>query len=154
MSLAEEHEGLQQGALADGETLEWRVYLARRQPARATVAVGVILGVAAWGYVAFGSLLPGLAGAALLLGAVGEFLFPVTYRLSPEYAEARGPLSWRRIAWKEVKRVYAGDGEIKLSPLAHPGPREAFRGVLLRCEANQEAVLAAVKQFRDAAAGN
>jgi hypothetical protein len=132
--------------------LEWRVYLARRHPARAILTVLVVLGAGAWALSVFRSPLPAVAAVILLLGAVGDFLFPVRYRLSPEVAEARSLTSWRKIAWKEVKRVYVGDGEIKLSPLAHPGRREEYRGVLLRCEADQEAVLAAVQEFRDAAA--
>jgi hypothetical protein len=102
--------------------------------------------------VVFRHPIPALVAAALLALALGDFLFPVRYRLSAAGAEARGVGHWRRIAWEEVKRVYVGEEEVKLSPLAHGGPREPFRGVLLRCQGNREAVLAAVRQFRDAAA--
>jgi hypothetical protein len=131
--------------------LSWRVHLAGRNPARAALLILVVLLVAAWAALLFRGVLMPLAAAALLLGAVSEFLFPVTFRLTSEWAEARGPLYWRRIAWKEVKRIYVGNGEIKLSPLIHAGPREAMRGVLLRCDGNQPAVLAAVRGFHEAA---
>jgi hypothetical protein len=83
---------------------------------------------------------------------VAEFLLPTRYRLAPTAAEARNLFFWRRIEWREVKRVYLAQEEIKLSPLLRPGRQEAFRGVLLRCEANQERVLEAIRKFRDAAA--
>jgi hypothetical protein len=117
--------------------MEWRIWLARRQPARAVAVIGVLLAVGAWAYLLFHHPLPVLAAAFLLLGAVGEFLLPITYRLSPLGAEARNLLCWRWIDWAEVKRVTIGPAEVKLSPLAHAGSREAFRGVLLRCGADR-----------------
>jgi hypothetical protein len=132
--------------------LEWRVCLATRQPARAVATVLVVLAAAGWAWYLFGSPVAAGVTAGLLLGAVGDFLFPVRYRLTAEGAEARGLFSWRRIAWTEVKRVYVAEQEIKLSPLAHAGPRESFRGVVLRCAANREAVLDAVRQLRAACA--
>jgi len=133
--------------------LQWRVHLARREPARALAVSALILVAALAALLLFHSLLSALLSAGLLLAATGEFLLPVTYRLTPEGAEARGLFAWRKIAWSDVKRVYSGRGEVKLSPLAHGGPREGFRGVLLRCEGNQSAVYAAVECYRDAAAG-
>jgi hypothetical protein len=132
--------------------LTWRVHLARRQPGRAAVAVAAALAAGAWGYLLLGGLLPALAGTGLLLAAVAEFLLPVQYRLTPEGAEARNLLLWRRIAWPEVQRVYTGAETIKLSPLPSGGRREAFRGVLLRLDGNGDAVLAAIERFRDVAA--
>jgi hypothetical protein len=135
------------------EVLEWRVHLARRQPARAVAALAIIFGAAVGTQAAFGWLSLSLATAALLFAAAGEFLFPITYRLTADGVEARNPFAWRRIAWKEVKRVYAGNEEIKLSPFAERDRREPFRGVLLRCEGNRAAVLEAIQDFRDAATG-
>ena len=133
------------------ESVEWRVHLARRQPARAAAASMAVLGAGAWAFYLFQHVVPALVTVGLLVAATGEFMFPISYRLSPAGAEARNPFGWRRIGWGEVMRVYVGNDEIKLSPLKHGGPREAFRGVLLRCEGNREVVLAAVQRFRDAA---
>jgi hypothetical protein len=134
-----------------GDTLEWRVHLARQQPGRAAGAVAAILLASAAALWLFASPGFALVTGGLLLAATGEFLFPTTYRLTASGAEARNPFGWRKITWKEVKRVYAGNEEIKLSPLAHGGPRESFRGVLLRCAGNHEAVRSAVHRFHDAA---
>jgi len=135
------------------DSLEWQVHLARHYPVRAGGAVAVAVAAAAAAYVSLNSMGFAVAAGGLILAAAGEFLFPTHYRLTPEWAEAKNPFGWRRIAWKEVKRVYAGKEEIKLSPLAQAGRREAFRGVLLRCEGNQPAVLEAIDRFRNAAPG-
>jgi hypothetical protein len=128
--------------------LTWRVHLARRQPGRAVGAVAAALAAGAWAYLLFGSLLAALATTGLLVAAVGEFLFPIRYRIGPEGAEARNLFAWRRIAWRDVRRVYWGGETIKLSPLPHGGPREAFRGVLLRCEEiSRDTVVAAVTTY-------
>ena len=136
------------------DTIEWRVHLARERPAHAAAVGTAIVLTATSAHWLLGSPGFALAAAGLLLAATGEFLFPTTYRLTPEGAEARNPFGWRRIAWKEVKRIYTGNEEIKLSPLAHGGPRESFRGVLLRCGENRETVRNAVRRFHDAATGS
>lgn len=132
------------------EELTWTVHLAARQPGRAVLVAAVILLTGAWAGYTFQSPIGFLMGAGLLTAAVSEFLLPVRYRLTAEYAEARGPLYWRRLEWAEVKRVYVGKQEIKLSPLRHGGPREAFRGVVLRTQDDPEPVLRAVRRFRQA----
>jgi hypothetical protein len=131
--------------------LEWRVHLAARQPGRSAGALLAVVLAGVSAFILFQHAASALLAAGLILAAVGEFLFPVTYRLTAEGAEARGPLHWRRIAWTEVKRVYTHEEEVKLSPLAHGGPREPFRGVLLRCNGNRDEVLAAIRTFREAA---
>lgn len=135
------------------EPLQWRVHLARQAPLRALVVGACILLAGSAALLLFHSLLSALFAAGLLLAATGEFLLPVTYRLSPQGAEARSLFTWRKIEWSDVKRVYSGRGEVKLSPLKHGGPREAFRGVILRCEGNQEAVRATVEGYRHATPG-
>lgn len=131
---------------------EWTVHLAARWPGRALLLSLAIALAAAWAAFVFGHVLALLATAGLLMASVSEFLFPVRYRLTPEFAEARGPVYWRRIAWSDVKRVYVGEREIKLSPLKHGGPREAFRGVVLRLEGDLEPTRAAIRRFRERAA--
>lgn len=131
--------------------LEWTAWPARRQPGRAVLVLLLIAAVAGWGWWLLRSPAAAPATALVLLSAVGEFLLPTRYRLSASGAEARGPGCWRRIAWREVKRVTVGEQGIKLSPLpprGHLGGRaEAFRGVRLRCGPRREAVLALVRRF-------
>jgi hypothetical protein len=133
------------------EVLAWRVHLAARHPRRTGLLVTIIVLASAWAVVVFGHPVALAVTAALLTLATSEYLFPQRFVFTEEYAEARGPLFWRRVPWKEVKRVYVGKGEIKLSPLKYGGPREAFRGVVLRLQDNDETVLAEVRRLREAA---
>ena len=93
-------------------------------------------------------LVPALGTLFVLVSAVAEFLFPVTYRLSPQGAELRGLLQHRAIAWTEVRRAYCLPFGVKLSPLDRPGRLEPFRGLLLRFAENDSQVLAFIRQAR------
>lgn len=131
----------------ESASLAWQVHLAASQPGRAATVSLLVLGVGAWAWYWLGGPLAGLSAALVLIAGVGEFLFPIRYRLSAEGAEARNAVSWRKFRWDEVRRVYVEAGAIKLSPLLRGGRREAFRGVLLRCEANQDEVMDALRRF-------
>ncbi len=117
---------------AGPETLAWSVHLARDRPKWVVGLVVLMAGCAALCFYLFGSLLYAAFTVVALLGATAEFLFPAHYRLTREAAEMRNLHNWRRIAWAEVRKVYLLDEGIKLSPLPHAGPREAFRGLMLR----------------------
>lgn len=137
------------------ELIEWRVWLVAARPGTGALLVTFVAAVgtaAAW---SAGSWPLGAATIALLTAATGEFLFPVRYRITPEYAEAWNPVHWRRIAWREVRTVWIGQSEVRLSPLAHRGPRDAFRGVLLRTgdRWTLDELRAVVARYRGAARG-
>jgi hypothetical protein len=92
--------------------------------------------------------LPAMGVAFVLLNAVGEFLFPIGYRLSPAGAEMRCGLHHRAIAWGAVRRAYRLPDGVQLSPLARPDRRERFRGLFLRFAGNEPEVLAFIRQAR------
>lgn len=112
--------------------VEWRVHLARRQPLRVAMVALAAVVVAVAAMQTPGGSGAALAGVALIVASAGEFLFPIRYRLTEKGAESKNPFGWRQIDWGDVKRVYVGPGSVKLSPLRHGGPREAYRGVTLR----------------------
>jgi len=120
------------------EVLEWRVHLVRSSPARGAVLAVVVAAVGGLCFYLFRSLPFALFSVLALLGATAEYLFPIRFRLTPEGAEMRNLHNWRRISWAEVRKVYLLDEGVKLSPLPHGGPREAFRGVMLRWEERQK----------------
>lgn len=128
--------------------LEWQVHRARGRPFEAAVVAGAAVCAGMLCQSLFHSLPFALFSVMAVLGATAEFLFPIRYRLNAEGAELRNLHNWRRIGWEEVKKVYVGEREVKLSPLSRPGRREAFRGVLLQCPDNQEAVLALIAHYR------
>jgi hypothetical protein len=139
-------------ACGSKEALQWTVHLAVHQPQKAVILAGAALGVAYLAWLLFRNPVMCLFAAMVLMAATADFLFPIRYKLNSEGAELRNLHNWRRIAWGEVKKVYTGEREIKLSPLEHGGRREAFRGVLLHCPENRDEVLAFVRRHRDAAA--
>ena len=128
------------------------MHLATHRPDRAVVVAAAALAVGALAQFLFRNPVMTAFSIAVLFAATADFLFPIRYRLNAEGAELRNLHNWRRIAWTEVKKVYTGEREIKLSPLEHGGRREAFRGVLLHCPENRDEVLAFVRRHRDAAA--
>lgn len=131
--------------------------MAARQPAR-VVAVVVIVLLALSGVMALAppewetgsKLLLMFLAAVLLVGAIAEFLFPVTYTLDTAGAHARFPGSHRLLPWTQVRRVYLRRNGIKLSPLAVEGWAENYRGVFLRT-GQHDSVLDAVRAWLDAA---
>jgi len=131
--------------------LEWRVHLAAASPRKAAgAALGAILaGAAAW--LVFGNPLLALAAAAVVIGAVAEFLFPIRYCLNARGAEVRCGFSRSFIAWAQVRKCYLFPDGLKLSPLGTPGRLETFRGVYLRFADNQYEILAFVQEARDVA---
>ena len=144
---------LQSLALESGDhpaapELMWEVHRARGRVGQAVVVIAAALAAGAVCMALFRSLPFALFSVVAVLGATAEFLFPIRYRLNAEGAELRNLHNWRRMGWEEVKKVYVGEREIKLSPLTRPGRRENFRGVLLLCPENQEAVLALISHYR------
>jgi len=132
------------------EPTTWTVHLAAKQPGKAVVVVLVILfalfAVQALG----GSWALMLLAAVLLIGAVAEFLFPVTYTFDDQGAHARRIGSHRILPWERLRRVYLRPNGIQLSPLASRGWADAFRGVMLRGK-SRETLLAEITSWTLAA---
>ncbi|HIE52410.1 MAG TPA: hypothetical protein EYP85_11675 [Armatimonadetes bacterium] len=126
--------------------LHWRVHRAAEEPGKAVLALGFIALAAGAAQVGFRQPWLTVAGTLLLLGAVADFLWPVTYLLTEEGAEMRSLVSHRVIRWPEVRRCYLDPEGIKLSPLAQPSRWEPFRGVYLNCPHNREVVAAIVRE--------
>jgi hypothetical protein len=112
--------------------LAWQVHLLRRDPRRFPALLCVLFIAAACVWLMFHAVPPVLAALLLLVGATGEYLFPVRYRLTEEGVFAQGPASRMVLRWEEARRCLPGPGQITLTPLPHPSRLDAFRGVTLR----------------------
>ena len=138
-----------EAAHSEEETiLAWRVHLARRAPGRAGVALLAVLGALTLIHLAWGAPLLVVAAGLALLGAVGEYLFPIYYRVTSQGVYARNLWTVRRLTWPRVRRCYRDAQGLKLSPLRFPSRLEAFRGIYLWFEENETEVRAAVERFR------
>lgn len=85
-----------------------------------------------------------------LVASLSDFLFPVTYFITPHGASCKMLLKSSEIKWANVRRCYLDDCGVKLSPLDRTSRVEAFRGVYLRFGDNQDEVIKIVKSLRPA----
>jgi hypothetical protein len=138
---------------AEESVLSWSVHLMTRQPKRPAQIGAVVMAVFALSVWVFHSLWLGLAPVLALLFSLSEFIFPVRYTLTPQSASARHGLTSLELRWADVRHAYLTDEGIKLSPLKTKNSRfESLRGIFLRFDgSNQDAVIAAVRRFRQEA---
>lgn len=153
------------GAVATAEpALEWEHH-PWREHSRATM-IGSMLITALLVVIA---LFPDTVGippvtlVVLLLmvgGSLGPVWWPSRFRLDDAGIAARQPFVWRRLPWSEVRRAsflpgrpggWLGLGRtpesLFVSPLAHPGRLDAFRGMHLDLPCG-DARAALVEQLR------
>ena len=132
--------------MTEPEVAQWRIHRAARYPARAVVALVVIL-LALFAIQAIGrSTLLTILAAVLLIGSIADYLFPTVYTLDKDGAHARHVFSHRLLPWSRVRRVYLRRNGIKLSPLVVAGWVEPYRGVLLQTM-DRDATLTAIRQW-------
>ncbi len=141
---------------AEESVFSWSVHLITRQPKRPAQLGAVLLAVFVLGLCVFHSLWLSLAPVLALLFSLSEFVFPVRYTLTPQSAAVRHGLTSLEIRWPDVRHAYLTEDGIKLSPLkAKNSWFESLRGVFLRFDDhNREAVIAAVRRFRQETSPN
>jgi hypothetical protein len=131
--------------------LAWQVHLRKRSPQRLPGLLAALAFAALCVWFMFGSPLPAGVAVLLLIGACGEYLFPIAYQITPEGVAANSLTSRSTLAWKEARRCRLLPIGLLVSPLPQPSRLDATRGVLLRFAPNGEpgdraSVLAAVRQ--------
>lgn len=138
--------------MAEGDNnipMEWRVHLARTQPRKTAFTVGAILFCSVVVFLTSSNILLAGLAALLLAAALGEFLFPIHYRIDDKGVHMRNFLSFRFLPWEEVRGCYRGSAGIKLSPLQRKSWRESFRGVRLWAdEETQEKAIEIIRALR------
>jgi hypothetical protein len=87
----------------------------------------------------------GIAAPLFILGSVGSFIAPTTYRLTPEAIEVKALGVARRRPWTEMRRATVDRGGIFLSPFTKRSWLEAYRGVRLPFGGNRDQVVAFVE---------
>jgi len=107
--------------------------MARKQPVKAATTVAVIATVLAVGWVWVHPFVAFLMGL-FLLNAVGEFLFPVRYKVTEEGIEVSSFLHDRKVRWEQIRRLTVFPDSLFLSPYPKPSRLDSLRGVWLRWE--------------------
>lgn len=120
-------------ASCEEETVkEWRVHRLRDNPQLVPlVALAYAVAFALWRLL-FPHPLALFLPIFALTGALAEFLFPVTYKLTTKGAHKKCWTTQLFIAWDDVKRAGQGQDGVFLSPLSRPSRLDDFRGVRLR----------------------
>ena len=130
--------------------LAWKVHLVREHPWRLLLIVPVVfVGLLISCLITRSFLFPAI-GLVIFVGALSDYLFPISYEILESGAASRSLGARTFIEWSRVKKYYLDDRGIKLSPLDRPGRLEAYRGVYLRFGGNRDAVIEAVRRMRDA----
>lgn len=86
-------------------------------------------------------------GVACVVATNAELFFPVRYELDAESARSRCGFNTSAIRWADVKRLIPIEGGVRLSPLAQAGRMDAFRGVVLRFDNNEQDVLGKIGEL-------
>jgi len=128
--------------------LTWRIHLAKEQPQQLAGILVAMAGMGMLAYVLFQNLIPAIVMAFVFLGSLSDFLLPVTYTLTKKEASASTLVGKQVIAWEKVRKCYLHEDGIKLSPLGRKSRLEAYRGVFLRFNGNQEELIEAVRKLR------
>lgn len=131
----------------DNIHLQWSVHLARKHPLKLLISITLGVLTAACGYYVIG-LFGAIAATLIMLGSLADFLFPLRYKINSTGAECKMLFKCAQIRWEKVKRCYLDNQGVKLSPLARQTRLEAFRGVYLRFNDNEQQVIEAVKRLR------
>ena len=144
-------------AAAPAETAEtvllaWRIHRLREEPQ----GIGLIAGAYAAAILLWWWVYPQPLALALpllsLTGALSDYLFPISYRLTTRGAYADCGASRLFLSWDDVQRATHGAEGVYLSPLRRPSRLDAWRGVKLRFAGNSDAVLAIVREHKGAGA--
>ena len=137
------------GSLLEGKEVSWTVHLAKREPFKTSIVFLFACLAGVLGAMLLNSILGFPFGFLVILVSTADFLLPVKHGVNRDGAWRKCGLSWSEIAWKDVKRVVAGDEGIKLSPLERSTRLAPFRGVFLRFGNNKQEILEAVEYWRN-----
>lgn len=124
--------------------LSWSDWPARRQPARAAFAAGVLALCVA--LTATQDLILALLALLLLSAATGDALLPTRYALDEEGVLLTGPLKRRRIPWRHFQSFRTSEEGFFL---AGAGPYRLLRrrrDLWLRCPGAEQAVAERLRQ--------
>jgi hypothetical protein len=112
--------------------VEWTVSPWREDPARAAVAVisALLLWLLVTWMLAGERLLSTLLGVAVVV-VLAPGMTAMQCRVDGDGVARRVLFAWDRRAWPDIRRARVSDTGLFVSPLAHPGRLDRFRGLFL-----------------------
>lgn len=141
--------------MSDGNTdmtkediiLRWNIHLAKESPKKLSVLSIAFSLVVAAAYYAIGNIGAAIV-AVVMISSFSDFLFPIKYQISNKEATSRVLFKVCKVSWKNVKHCYLDEYGVKLSTLPNASRLEAFRGVYLRFNNNNDQVIEIIKSLR------
>lgn len=127
--------------------LSWKSHLARKYPGKLAFSVLAILLASFAAHYAIGGIAT-IAVALVMIASTSDFLLPVQYEISKDGATCKMLFKSASIRWADVRHYYLDEYGVKLSPLEHQSRLEAFRGVYLRFNNNDEQVIDIIKSLK------
>ncbi len=131
---------------SSGILLQWKVWLAKKNPVRA-LSVAVLIMICAY-FVLFTTedlLLTSIAAAVLVIMVIPYYL-PITFILTDDGIIKKLPFSKKTRRWDEFHRFASDKNMIKLYTMEKPSRLDNYRSFLLICNKNKEDVLQIVKK--------
>ncbi len=117
--------------------MEWTVHMARKRPLKAAATIAIIASTIAIGWVWVHPLIAFLMGL-FLLNAVGDFLFPIHYKVTEEGIEVTSFLRDRKVRWEQIRRLNVFQDSVFLSPYPKPSRLDNLRGIWLYWDSDPE----------------
>jgi len=130
----------------DKECYSWRVHLLRKSGWKLLLLFPALLVAGLWGLYLGGIYLLLLA-ILVLVFALRDFLFPLTYQLTPEGVKIRGVLLREETSWDAVEEIEREKGLLRLKVAKGSSPRFS-RWFVLHLAENEEEIWKSIERWR------
>ncbi|MCS7192200.1 MAG: hypothetical protein NZ937_04360 [Armatimonadetes bacterium] len=137
MSKTKKRKIVKQKQMTAQPLMEWTIHLVRKRPLKGVVTIAIIAFVLAVGWIWVHPFVAFLM-ALFLLNIVGEFLFPVRYKVMKEGVEVSSFLHERKVRWEQIRRLEVFNDSLLLSPYPKPSQLDNLRGLWLHWDGEPE----------------
>ena len=126
------------------------MHLAKENLKGFLVSIGLLICCSLIAYQIAG-ILSVITTIVIIFMSLSDFYLPVRYIITSDSVASISFLKKNEILWRDVKKCYLDKYGIKISPLDKLTTLEAFRGVYLRFNNNDNEVKSIVKELFDSA---
>ena len=131
----------------NNNTLIWTVHLAKLYPLRSVLVI-LSIAITALAGIFFIGIIPGLIASFALIAALADFLAPVTYTITSEYAEVKQLTGTKRIPWTLVAFCASSQDALKVSTVSEDSKLSPFRSITFHYNSNRDEVVEIVEKIR------
>ena len=121
------------------EYYNWKVYLLPKSGWKSLALIPALFLAGLWGLYLGGVILLILA-PLLLIYSLRDFLFPLTYQLTPEGIKMKGLLIEKRLCWEEVSKIERERGVLLFYPRKNPSFFRPNKPIHIYLNGNEEEI--------------